>query len=120
MKDRPKFLRHYGSLQLRVEQIGPDLWVGSVYLGLHPQRTPDGSELSAHFWERPFTDLTEECAKRDALATAHYRIGPAPDGSDPEWRCLSDISEENWLSTLKRLGFPGYPEREGMERWSGF
>jgi hypothetical protein len=73
-----------------------------------------------HLWDPSFTDLTEDAAKRDALATALYKIGPAPDGSDKEWRCLSDIPEEDWSRTLKGLGYPGYPEREGMQRWSGF
>jgi hypothetical protein len=119
--DRPKFLRHYGPLQLRVEQIGPHLWVGSVYLGLWPKQTPDGSIQYVHRWDDPlFTGLTEEAVKRGALATALRKIDPAPDGSDNEWRNLSDIPDENWSRTLSALDFPGYPAREGMERWDGF
>ena len=71
--------------------------------------------------------MTEDAAKDAALVTARRRFGhatdgsdKAPDGSDKEWRQLSDVSDEAWSKTLKTLGFPGYPEREGMERWSGF
>jgi hypothetical protein len=71
--------------------------------------------------------LTEEAAKHAALVTARrrFRHAPdgsdkAPDGSDKEWRPLSDISDEDWSKTLKDLGFRGYPEREGTERWSDF
>ena len=110
---RAKFLRHYGPLQLRVEQIGPQLWAGSVCVAV-PQQLPSGEIELLHSWER-FTDLTEEAAKRDAMATAQHNIGPAPEGSDNEWRCLSDMPDEDWSRTLHRLGFPGYPEREGME-----
>ena len=117
--DRAKFLRHYGALRLRVEQIGPQLWVGSVYAGCWQLQTPNESVRPGHVWER-FTALTEEAAKVGALETACKRIGPAPDGSDKEWRCLSDIPEDDWSRTLNGLGFPEYPEREGMERWSGF
>jgi hypothetical protein len=108
MTARPKFLRHYGPLQLRVEQIGPDLWVGLIYLGAWPG------------WWDPFTALTEEAAKRGALATAFNRFGPAPEGSDDYWRSLSDIPDADWAITLASLGFPGYPAREGMQRWDGF
>ena len=118
--DRPKFLRHHGPLQLRVEQIGPHFWVGSAYLGCWPQKKPDGSVQYVHRWDPLFTDLTEEAAKRDALATAFRKIDPAPDGSNNEWRDLSDVPDEDWSRTLNDLAFPGYPAREGMERWSGF
>jgi hypothetical protein len=118
--DRPKFLRYYGVLQLRVEQIGPRLWVGSVYLGCWPQQSPDGSVQYVHRWDPPFTGLTEEAVKRGTLATALRKIDPAPDGSDNEWRNLSDMPDEDWSRTLNNLEFPGYPEREGMERWRGF
>lgn len=120
MANRPKFLRYYGGLQLRVEQIGPDLWVGSIYIGCLPPTPTHGSDEPMHLWDPPFTSLTEEDTKRAALATAFHRIGPAPKGSDEEWRCLSDIADEDWSRTLRDLGFPGYPAREGMERWSGF
>jgi hypothetical protein len=118
MTDRPKFLRYCGLLQLRVEQIGPALWVGSRYAGCLLVPAPDGSERLHHLWE-VFTALSEDAAKHGALAMAD-RFGPAPASADAEWRNLSDISDEDWAKTIGAIGFPGYPEREGMERWSGF
>ena len=118
MTDRPKFLRHCGPLQLRVEQLGTALWVGSLYAGCWPVPAPDGSVRSYHRWE-VFTALSEDAAKHGALATAD-RFGLDTHDSDSEWRTLSDIPDEDWSKTIGAIGFPGYPEREGMERWSGF
>jgi hypothetical protein len=110
MTNRPKFLRFCADgVQLRVEQIGPDLWGGAMC----------DERLSTPRWER-FTALTEDAAKHGAMATADFRLGPPAANADKNWRDLSDIAEQSWLEALQRLGFPGYPEREGMERWEGF
>ena len=112
MKDRPKFFRHCGSgVELRVEQIGPSLWGGSVYHGwllaipeIHP-------------W-RAFTEFTEEAAKREAMTVVEKL--PRPDqGADEEWRDQSDMPDEHWQRNLEHRGFSGYPPREGIERWNG-
>jgi hypothetical protein len=73
---------------------------------------------SYHRWE-VFTALSEDAAKHGALATAD-KFGPAPASADTEWRNVSDISDDAWSKTMGTIGFPGYPEREGVERWGGF
>jgi hypothetical protein len=116
---RPKFLRYYGALELRVEQIGPRLWGGSICSG--PLAIP-GEMVQLGYTCDPFTALSEDAAKHGALATAanHLRGAPVPEGSDPEWRTCSDMTDETWAKTHSDHGFCGYPEREGMERWAGF
>jgi hypothetical protein len=114
--DRPKFLRHCANgVQLRVEQIGPNLWGGAVYIGLFPGEIL-GTPEPRHQWD-VFTALREDDAKDGAMATIQ-RLGC--DGGDESWRVLSDVTDAVWADSLSALGFPGYPEREGMERWSGF
>ena len=114
--NRPKFLRHYGSpVELRVEQIGPNLWGGSVYRGILTIEVL-GATTSTHLWDSRFTALTRENAK-DATMAMVQNVHP----SEPvqEWRDLSDLSEESWKKALEDREFPGYPPREGMERWPG-
>jgi hypothetical protein len=119
MTNKPKFLRFYGALELRVEQIGPNEWGGSVCTGTFLIQNPGDNPQCGYNWD-PFTALTEVAAKDGALATAAHSIGTAPNGSDKEWRDLSDIPNDDWSKTFRDRGFPGYPKREGMERWPGF
>jgi hypothetical protein len=37
-----------------------------------------------------------------------------------DWRPFSDMTDEAWSKILTDRAFPGYSEREGMERWTGF
>jgi hypothetical protein len=116
---RPKFLRFYGTLELRVEQIAPHEWGGSI---CSPFPIP-GETVQLGYTCDPFTSLTEDAAKHGALATAANKMrgAPMPEGSDPEWRTCSDIADESWSKTHAEHGFRGYPEREGgRERWPGF
>jgi hypothetical protein len=111
--DRPKFLRHYANgVELRVEQIGPNLWSGAVYLGVIPGEflNPQGHGYRWHV----FAALTEEEAKRETMATVRT-LQP-----DRPWVDLCDMPDEDWARGLAERGFPGYLHREGMERWSGF
>jgi hypothetical protein len=100
--------------ELRVEQIGPDLWVGAIYYGLFDPDIP-GIEPT-HQWAT-FTALSEDAAKNGAIATVSRLAGTDENG---EWRNLSDISDADWKRRLDGYGFPGYPKRDGMERWGGF
>lgn len=111
--NRPKFLRHYANgMQLRVEQIGPDLWCGAAYRGAIPAEILNKPEPK-YLWD-VFTALTEASVKQAAMATM--------DTLEPEglWVDLSEVRDEVWARTLAELGFPGCPPREGMERWAGF
>jgi hypothetical protein len=111
--DRPKFLRHYANgEQLRVEQIGPHLWSGAVYRGVIAAELLDTPEPK-HIWD-VFTALTVEAAKHGSEVTVE---GLQQDGP---WVDLSDMRDEDWETALAERRFPGYPPREGMERWSGF
>lgn len=95
--DRPKFLRNYADgVRLRVEQIRPDLWVGTVVYG--PMAEPQ------YPWD-VFTALTEESAKRSAMATVQSLL---PDKGDRPWLDLSDEPDEDWARSLADRGFPGY------------
>jgi hypothetical protein len=111
--DRPKFLRRYANgVQLRVEQIGPNLWSGAVYLGAIP----------AEFFDTPghrrrwhvFTALTEEAAKRQTMTTVNTLQPEGP------WVALFHMTDQDWARDLAELGFPGHLTREGVERWNGF
>jgi len=115
--NRPKFLRHYASpVELRVEQIGPNLWCCSVYRGTLAIESPAGTTRS-HLWDAPVTTLTEESAKQTVMAAVQdLRPSEPPE----KWRDLSDVPEESWQSVLAERKFSGYPPREGMERWTGF
>src|SRR6478752_4683260 len=116
MKNRPKFLRHYSSeVQLRVEQIGPDLWGGAMCDG----RWVVDSALQSPRWH-VFTELSEKIAKRSAMAMAFNIIGPAFIDSDKDWRCLSNMPDEEWFKSMNALGFTEYVGHEGIERWDGF
>ena len=116
-KNRPKFLRHYGRpVELRVEQIGPDLWCGSVYRGTVAIEGPSGTTFG-HIWDASFTALTEESTKHAVMAMVRNL---RPDEPIEDWRDLSDVSEESWKRVLTERNFPKYPEREGMESWTGF
>lgn len=90
-----------------------------MYTGCLLPQIPGAPVQALHQWQ-VFTALTEEATELSALEMAQKRIGPAPVGSDIRWRPCSDMPDERWSKTLVALGFPGYPEREGMERWSGF
>jgi hypothetical protein len=61
-----------------------------------------------------FTALTEEEAKRETMATVQ------PVQPDGPWVDLCDMPEEDWVRGLSERSFPGYVQRKGMERWSGF
>jgi hypothetical protein len=104
---------HYADgVQLRVEQIGPNLWSGAVYLGMIPEEFLNipGPRRRWHV----FTALTEEAAKRQTMTTVNTLQPEGP------WVDLCDMPEEDWARGLAERGFPGYLAREGMERWSGF
>src|SRR5580700_675441 len=68
--NRPKFLRHYGRpVELRVKQIGPNLWCGSVYRGAVAIKTSSGTSWIYH-WDDLFIALTEESAKHAVMVMA--------------------------------------------------
>jgi hypothetical protein len=107
---RAKFYRLHGPCQLRIEQIGPDLWHGSVY-ELRP--FPN--------WER-FTCLSEECSRRCAIVTVQNRLRERREGEpelEGDWFNDSDRSDEEWRVEIAALNFPGYLNRDGMERFTG-
>ena len=107
---RAKFFRHYGPCQLRVEQIGPDLWHGAVY-----ERWPLPN------WER-FTCLNEACAKQCAVVTAKNRLErrrlDETEMIESQWFDDSDRADAEWTKEIAALGFPGYVDRDGMEMFA--
>jgi len=125
---RPKFYRNHGPCQLRVEQIGPHLWHGAVYearpflVTVRDEATGDVIKSELHqfdSWER-FTCLDEACAKRCAIATVDNRLADRrvdPPASPSHWSDDSTQPDENWKAELERLHFPGYFERDGVERF---
>jgi hypothetical protein len=104
--NRPKFLRHYGRpVELRVEQIGPNLWCGSVYRGAVAIKTSGGTSWIYH-WDDLFTALTEESDKHAVMAMVQNL---RPEEPIEEWCDLSDVSEESWKRVLTDRDFPSYP-----------
>jgi hypothetical protein len=104
----PKFLRNYGSLTLRVIQRWPGKWYATTLQEIY---VIDGSgkpiRKPSRNWN-PTTSAYESGAKHAAIATASSLIGPPPNGSDTEWRDLSDDPDEDWNAKLEKLEFPGY------------
>jgi hypothetical protein len=96
---RQKYLRFYGDLELRVEQIQPHLWGVLVY---DPR-----IQYSDAFGARD-----EETAKEAAIATAFNASLPFQP-PDTNWRNCSVDPDEQWDEKLKELGFRGY--RYGLD-----
>jgi hypothetical protein len=102
----PKFLCSCGSLELRVAQLGPNLWGGVCFL-------PPGR------WDRwtslDFARDSSEAAKRDALATARYFNRNI---AHLDWIDHSETPDEDWDVELRARGFPtDFPGHDEIARF---
>lgn len=114
--DRPKFLRFYRDLELRVEQIGPNEW-GSVLYGGYGCLIEGAAP--AHQWIQAASDLTESAAKVGIFEVA-CKLKDREEGADSNWRDLSDLPDDDWNRKMIDRDFRGYPERRNFEpRWPG-
>jgi hypothetical protein len=109
----PKSLLHHEGFELRVEQIGPDLWGGSCYDSKHRLFVP---------W-RTWSSIGEETAKREAWQAAEDMMValnvPITSDRSGDWRDLGDMPDEDWDSRLKAFGCPEnrHPGHDGIKRF---
>lgn len=116
--DRSFRLKYDESHELRVEQIGPHEWHGSVYetrpiqVNIVDEATGNVLRNEVHefySWER-FACQDQACAKKCAIVTVKNRLGVHPDASPLQvpWTDTSAQSDEEWKKELAGLHFPGY------------